>query len=513
MANIPRLSPGLVLIANVRRAGIRPYGSYCSATVVPGDFAVLADNTGTKLCLVKADGSREVELAQLNPVVLPYANRFLQGTGVSVIKDWRTGNYRLKAAKAAKVRQSASAVVKPAPVPTVEVQPSADIIAKVASEMVQPKAATITIAAAGSESKTLVAPTVADPIPGMVYPSGVAPKLKGAGRGWTDVAGVVVPTTDYEALSRAWTLRQKGEIASVIITGPAGTAKTMLVRSFAAVIGVPYLKVDCSAVRTADDWSGSYRQDPNTKTWAHQWSPFARALRAGQPCIILLDELTRTESPAALNALLGLLDETGTLLVPDANAVLTMPKGILIVATANIGPEFVGTLPLDGAVRQRFEKGVRMNYPTESIEAKLLATRFGVTNEVAEALVRMAVQQRLHRDDAQQYPSGNVISTRMLLAIAKDIGLASATPRDAVWTALKAQFDPADEAALSVVVDATFPKNPVPSAPPVEGNPATFVVGKHWYSDGSTGMTGTPCQFNVLAGPACGRLRTDPVHY
>jgi hypothetical protein len=231
------------------------------------------------------------------------------------------------------------------------------------------------------------------------------------------------------------------------------------------------------------------------------------ALREGKPCIIHVDELTRTETPAALNAFMGLLDETGTLLVPDANAVLTMPKGILVVATANIGPEFVGTLPLDGAVRQRFPYGIRMANPSEAIEAKLLVTRTGVSNEVAVALVRMANQQRQHRDDSQQYPSGAIISTRILLSIGKRIAKRNVEPRDAVISTLQAQFDPGDDAALSVVIDAFFPKK-APVANPADDttNPAVFVAERHWYM-------GTGSCAKVLSTGVCGRDMQDPIHF
>jgi MoxR-like ATPase len=203
------------------------------------------------------------------------------------------------------------------------------------------------------------------------------------------------------------------------------------------------------------------------------------------------------------------MDETGTLLVTDANTVLTLPKGILVVATANIGPEFVGTLPLDGAVRQRFPLGVRMGYPTEAIEAKLLVDRCGISRETADALVRMAVEQRKARDDAQLYPSGSVISTRMLLSVGDQ--LADNRPaRDAVWAVLKAQFDSGDEAALSVVVDSQFPKNAVPSAPPAAGSPAFIVAERHWF----TGINGAPCLYTFSSGTeVCARDTNDPIHF
>jgi MoxR-like ATPase len=331
--------------------------------------------------------------------------------------------------------------------------------------------------------------------------------LKGAGRGNTDCGGIILPTEQFTVLEDAWHLAQQGDPAAVLLTGPAGTAKTMLVRAFAAYLGVPYLKVDAGAVRTADDWAGAFRQDPNTKTWAHRWSPLAMALREGKPCVLHIDELTRTETPAALNAFMGLLDETGTLLVPDANAVLTMPKGILVVATANIGPEFVGTLPLDGAVRQRFPYGVRMANPSEVNESKLIVKRTGVSDEVAVALVRMANQQRQHRDDAQQYPSGAIISTRILLSIAKRIAVRHADPREAVVSVLQGQFDPGDDAALTVVIDSQFPKKPV-ATPPVAAGAASIVTERHWFNG-----SGPACAYVLSNGTTCGAVAKSPIHF
>ncbi len=185
-----------------------------------------------------------------------------------------------------------------------------------------------------------------------------------------------------------------------------------------------------------------------------------------------------------------------------------MPKGILVIATANIGPEFVGTLPLDGAVRQRFPYGVRMTNPTEAVEATLLTKRTGIANEVAVALVRMANQQRQHRDDAQQYPSGAIISTRILLSIAKRIALRNADPREAVISTLQAQFDPGDDAALSVVIDAFFPKVAKPVAP-TAGVGANIVAERHWFM----GPPGSTCEKVLSDGALCSRVQMDPIHY
>jgi MoxR-like ATPase len=492
MANIAKLPDGSAILASVA-AGARAPGHrslYGPHLVVEGSQSVgginLAKPDGTVLAVVSANRPL-VQLGQLDPITVPYVNRFLSSTGLVVIKDWRTGAYRLKTRKGGpKVRKTAPVTATTHTAPKVQ-----------APEAAPKHAAGAVITVTGETGYR-------SNIPGMVLMPKVT--LKGAGRGYTDVGGIVLPTEDFETLEDAWHLAQDGDPAAVLLTGPAGTAKTMLVRAFAAYLGVPYLKIDAGAVRTADDWAGAFRQDPNTKTWAHRWSPLAMALREGKQCILHVDELTRTETPAALNAFMGLLDETGTLLVPDANDVLTMPKGILVVATANIGPEFVGTLPLDGAVQQRFPYGVRMTNPTESVESKLLVKRTGISDEVAVALVRMANQQRQHRDDAQQYPSGAVISTRILLSIAKRIAKRNTEPRKAVIATLRAQFGPGDDAALSVVIDSFFPKKAVPTAP-VPASGANIVAERHWF------MGTSLCEKTLSDGALCGRVQLDPIHF
>lgn len=507
MANIRQLPDGFAILANPQLTGrYGPKDRHLMTADVVGSantavslIHIPVGAPANVLATVRLDGTADIAFGDLDALTVPYVNRFIIPTGMVVIKDWRTGNYRTKVRTggAPKSKHTATADFAKA---TPFVAPT---VLEEDEEEAPQAAAVITVSA---ESHSALAN-----IPGVEFlPKGT---LKGAGRGYTDVNGIIIETEGFEVLSDAWGLAQDGKPAAVLLTGPAGTAKTMLVRSFAGYLGIPYLKVDAGAIRTADDWAGAFRQDANTKTWAHRWSPFAQALRAGAPCIVHIDELTRTESPAALNALMGLLDETGTLLVPDANAVLRMPKGILVVATANIGPEFVGTLPIDGAVRQRFPYGYRMAPPPEANEVALLVRRTKVTKDIATRLVRMAHQQRLHRDDAQLYPSGAVISTRVLLSIAERIGSRNADPRSAVISTLHAQFDPGDDAALSVCIDSQFPKGWKPGKPGEtvgEGNP--IVTERHyWVNPTGAGPEG-PCEWTFSDGSRCGNPSGNPVH-
>jgi MoxR-like ATPase len=506
MANIGPMPSGKELAEKATRLRTGSYGPHLTYSTIPGESATLRiPASGDVLAIVRVAGRFEVDLSEVSEITVPYVSKFLRGTGYEVLKNWRTGEYRFKrtAAKAngSAVATTANPVAAKAPTATV---------AHAAS---QPKAATITIAPA-TEPSAPASATIIDPIAGMIYASSTRTKDKSAGRGWTLVNGhIVASNDDVETLERAWSLRTKGKPGTVLLTGPSGTAKSELVQAWAESRGIDFLKVDCGAVKSVDDWSIHLVQDPQTKVWARHWSPFAQALRAGKPCVINLDELSRTETAGALNALLGLLDRSGTLLVSEMNTVLSMPDGIMVVATANIGPEFVGTLPIDGAVRSRFTYGVRTTFLPEEQEAKLLMSRSGqdrvagISRETADALVRMAAQQRIQRDDAEHFPSGNVINTRTLLGIAESIA-DGREARSAIWSVLKGQFDPGDDKALTVLVDTQFPKRPEPVAP-VKPTPASITVGQHWFHGSGTG-----CEF-VATGTymQCGMPLASPIHF
>jgi MoxR-like ATPase len=509
MAKLPALPTALDLVkAGTTGKGL-PYGKHENITVSVFDRAAYIYDGVKPLASVRLqpDGSGLAVLRGPKDVTtqsVPYVNAFVEGTGQFVIKDWRSPKespeYGLRAVKGTTVTKSPTVVAATTKVVTANRRAKPVKVAPVSPEETL---TTITV----SNAPTAAATSSLRGIPGIKF----LPKarVKGAGRGFTQVGTTIIPTESYKTLLDAWKLRQNGEIANVLITGPAGTAKTMLVEDFAASLGMPYLKVDGGAIRTADDWAGAFRQDPQTKVWAHRWSPFAQALRTGEPMIIHVDELTRTESPQALNALLGLFDATGTLLVPDANSVLEMPKGILVIATANIGPEFVGTLPIDGAVRQRFPDGIRMEYPPAKIEADLLVSRHGIDLGIAQGLVRMAASQRKDRDNAQMYPSGGIISTRILLYIASRIAIGNRTPREVIKSVLSGQFEVGDDAALSVCVDAQFPKNgTLPSATP-EADDTVIIADRHYF----VSITGNDdCEYAFPSGELCTRPRNHGIH-
>jgi hypothetical protein len=152
-----------------------------------------------------------------------------------------------------------------------------------------------------------------------------------------------------------------------------------------------------------------------------------------------------------------------------------------------------------------------MAYPPASIEAGLLVDRHGIDLGVAQGLVRMAAAQRKDRDNAEMYPSGGIISTRILLYIAERIALGNRTPRECIKAVLSAQFEPGDDRSLSVCVDTQFPKNgTLPTATAAAGNDATIIADRHYFAD-YVGADRCTYTFPNTA-DACGRPEADPIH-
>ena len=234
MANIDQSLPdGRTLIADPG-ADTGAYGEHLVWAREPGRV-LLTDHAGE--ALAQFDGvAYSVDLPGLDrradaAKVVAYVNAFLGGEQ-RVEKYWRTKAYRI--------------VGQPAPIPQRTVfAPMVSV-----APMLQQQVAGAVVAPTVVASPEAEAATVRD-IPGVEFPK--RQSIKRYRKGWSKVGDVVVKDGDLDTLNDAWALRQTGVPASVLITGPAGTAKTALARAFGASLGVAFLKVDGGAIRTADD--------------------------------------------------------------------------------------------------------------------------------------------------------------------------------------------------------------------------------------------------------------------
>lgn len=453
MPNVRGLDPAPDLLTSLTPGEATAYGPHAYVSLTGTLITLTAVKGATVIATVNFPGTGKprvkADLRAITGDTVTAVNALLSPYG-KVKMYWRTKEYRWHpvdgTATAPVGAPAATAPVAPAPVVQPVAAPANPALAPAA--VVQPRPAVTIHVNAGGGSGVIVATERTF--------EGRQPTVKRATKTYSQVGNVLLPHADVETLEIAWTLRQAGDPAGVLITGPAGTAKTRLAQEFAFTKGVPFLKVDGAAIQTAADWYGQFIQDPNG-VWVWEWTDFALAILRGDPMVILIDEINRPENERALNGLMGLADWTATYKPVGAPQALHLPPGILLMATLNEGVEYVGTVEVDAAVRDRFAWGVRMDYSVEVVEARILMSQApGLDKETAKRLVRVAASQRAKRDDDTLFPSHNVLSTRTLISIARAITLTKCEPTTAIWAAVRGRFIREDEPAMSVLIEAQF---------------------------------------------------------
>lgn len=196
----------------------------------------------------------------------------------------------------------------------------------------------------------------------------------------------------------------------VLMIGPQGCGKTETAREFAARVGLPLLKINCSLVREPRDWFGSKTAKGGDVMWIK--SQFAEAVSQGG-VVILLDEITRC-APSILNSLLPLLDATRQTFIEEVKDTLTVGPNVFFFATANVGGKFTGTFgKMDSALSDRFSIRIPVTYLDATSEIDLLVNRTKIEKKAAEKLVNVARQVRAENELGGKLTE--TISTRNLL--------------------------------------------------------------------------------------------------
>jgi hypothetical protein len=203
------------------------------------------------------------------------------------------------------------------------------------------------------------------------------------------------------------------DIMNTLLVGPQGCGKTSVAYEFAAKTGMPLLKMNCPLVREPRDWFGAKRAENGSVFWDK--ALFAEAIAQGG-LVVLLDEITRA-TPNVLNSLLPLLDWTRESYIEEAKEKLKVGPRTFFFATANIGAQFTGTFKLDSALADRFGAIVECSFLPEQDESELLVKRSGISQDVANRLVRVANMVRNENQTSGKLTE--TISTRVLLDVAR----------------------------------------------------------------------------------------------
>ncbi len=147
----------------------------------------------------------------------------------------------------------------------------------------------------------------------------------------------------------------------VLLEGPPGVAKTLLVRTLAAALGGTYGRVQFTPDLMPADVTGTSIFRPNTGEFEFRPGPLFCQL-------LLCDEINR--APAKTQAALLEAMQEGAVTVDGVRHPL--PRPFAVFATMN-PLEHEGTYPLPEAQLDRFLFKVLVSYPEPEVEQRLLA--------------------------------------------------------------------------------------------------------------------------------------------
>ena len=210
----------------------------------------------------------------------------------------------------------------------------------------------------------------------------------------------------------------------VLVDDVPGVAKTLLVRTLAAALGLRFARVQCTPDLLPGDVTGSEVFDQRRGEFEFRPGPIFANL-------VLADEINRA-TPRTQSSFLEAMEERQ---VTVEGTSYPLPRPFLVLATQN-PVELKGTFPLPEAQLDRFLMKLRMGYPTRDEEVAILV-RFRDADPLAEVTPVAGAEDLLEaRDvarsvhvatDVERYIVDLVRSTRG----ARDV-LLGASPRSAL---------------------------------------------------------------------------------
>ena len=196
----------------------------------------------------------------------------------------------------------------------------------------------------------------------------------------------------------------------VLLEDNPGLGKTLVARSFAAVLGLDFKRIQFTPDLLPGDITGGYILDRAKNNFQLRQGPiFAN--------IVLADEINRA-SPKTQSALLEAMQEEQVTLEGES---LPLPEPFLVIATQN-PIEYEGTFPLPEAQLDRFMLKLSVGYPDVAEEKEILNRRHTRRHEdvklesvtsAAELMQMRAVVETVHVDpDLEEYIARIVHATR-----------------------------------------------------------------------------------------------------
>jgi len=172
---------------------------------------------------------------------------------------------------------------------------------------------------------------------------------------------------------------REDEPQMLYLVGDSGTGKTSLALQFAAITKSPTYKAPCPAMSEVSQWMGRTEFSPERGTF-YIPSLFIEAIET-EGAVVILNDITRVENPKVLNPLMDILDEAAQTYSEELGRMVKVAKGVVFIATANEGWEYVGADDPDRAMKQRFSV-IHMKPPSTEILTKIIQSKVGSTPEI-----------------------------------------------------------------------------------------------------------------------------------
>lgn len=257
---------------------------------------------------------------------------------------------------------------------------------------------------------------------------------------------------------------QSGLFYPAFITGLSGNGKTFGVEQSCAQLGRELIRVNITIESDEDDLLGGFRLVNGETVWHN--GPVVEAMERG--AILLLDEIDLASNK--IMCLQSILEGKGVFLKKIGRHVAPK-RGFNVVATANTKGKgsddgrFIGTNVLNEAFLERFPITFEQEYPTISVETKILtkvaeSLNIPMIGEHTDFIKHLCTWSEIIRKTFNDGGIDEVISTRRLVHIIKAYSIFG--KKDKALKVCLNRFD--DETKVTFVelydkIDAEFQQN------------------------------------------------------
>jgi len=223
----------------------------------------------------------------------------------------------------------------------------------------------------------------------------------------------IISNSDKELLEVVDRMSSNGLNTNVLVTGPQGIGKSELAVQFAASRGRPLATLEIGNLAEASQIFG--RMDLKDGATTYIPGLFTEAITT-PGAVVHLQEINRPENDKALNAIFSVLDDTyRSIWIEELQKAVAVAPGVTFFASLNEGFQFIGTLPLDEALRNRFHIKMDLAPLPFSQEKLVLIMRTGLSDTQASVLMDLASRLRGNTQEPLYLSTRDLVNMGLLV--------------------------------------------------------------------------------------------------